>query len=155
MTDGLCYLEFSDGAYFSSDALYLTQVDYDSPSDSYRTYLHKFDLGNTLAYAGSGRVEGALFLGGQSDFRISGAADYVRLVTTRYTGDDADRLDHSLFVLQADPREKNSIPWVRSSTTRVVMKSANLMRIYMVSDSLVVARAWLPLSVQIRFTPSI
>lgn len=106
VTDGLCYLEFSDGAYFSSDALYLTQVDYDSPSDSYRTYLHKFDLGNTLAYAGSGRVEGALFLGGQSDFRISGAADYVRLVTTRYTGDDADRLDHSLFVLQADPREK-------------------------------------------------
>ena len=106
VTDGLCYLEFSDGAYFSSDALYLTQVDYDSPSDSYRTYLHKFDLGNTLAYAGSGRVEGALFLGGQSDFRISGAADYVRLVTTQYTQDDADRLDHSLFVLQADPREK-------------------------------------------------
>ena len=26
VTDGLCYLEFSDGAYFSSDALYLTQV---------------------------------------------------------------------------------------------------------------------------------
>ena len=40
MTDGLCYLEFSDGAYFSSDALYLSQVDYDSPSDIYRTYLH-------------------------------------------------------------------------------------------------------------------
>ena len=118
VTDGLCYVEFSDGAYFSADALYLTQVDYDSVSAGYRTYLHKFDLGSAIAYAGSGRVDGALFLGGQRDFRISAAQDYVRLMTTQYTGDIDDRLDHNLFVLQADASEKklNTVGQIPNST---------------------------------------
>jgi hypothetical protein len=109
VTDGLCYLEYSDGAYFSADALFLTQVDYDSASDGYRTYVHRFDLAASLSYAGSGRVDGALFLGGQSDFRISADGEHLRLVTTQYTGDSADRLDHSIYVLQVDGSEKELI----------------------------------------------
>ena len=106
VTDGLCYLEFSDGAYFSADALFLTQVDYDQTSERYRTYVHRFDLDAGLAYAGSGRVDGALFLGGQRDFRISESGDSVRLVTTQYMNDSADRLDHYLYVLQVDATDK-------------------------------------------------
>ena len=118
VTDGLCYLEYSDGAYFSADALFLTQVDYDSASDGYRTYVHRFDLATTLSYAGSGRVDGALFLGGQSDFRISAEGEHLRLVTTQYTGDSADRLDHSVYVLQADGSEKklNTVGQIPNST---------------------------------------
>ena len=106
VTDGLCYLEYSDGAYFSADALHLTQVDYDQASRRYRTYVHRFDLSGGLAYAGSGRVDGALFLGGQNDFRISAAGDNLRLVTTQRTNDSNDSLDHSLYVLQLDATDK-------------------------------------------------
>ena len=75
-------------------------------------------MGSAIAYAGSGRVDGALFLGGQRDFRISAAQDYVRLMTTQYTGDIDDRLDHNLFVLQADASEKklNTVGQIPNST---------------------------------------
>lgn len=106
VTDGLCYLEYSDGAYFAGDALFLTQVEYDLASGDYRTYVHRFDLATALTYAGSGRVNGALFLGGQSDFRISARGEYLRMVTTQYTNDSADRLDHVVYVLQTDGVDK-------------------------------------------------
>ncbi|MEC7957257.1 MAG: beta-propeller domain-containing protein [Pseudomonadota bacterium] len=106
VTDGLCYLEYSDGAYFSGEALHLTQTDYDQDSQRHRTYVHRFDLSAGMTYAGSGRIDGALFLGGQSDFRISAAGDNLRLVTTQRTSDSSDSFDHSLYVLQVDATDK-------------------------------------------------
>ena len=106
VTDGLCYLEYSDGAYFSGEALHLTQTDYDQDSQRHRTYVHRFDLSAGMTYAGSGRVDGALFLGGQNDFRISAAGDNLRLVTTQRTSDSSDSFDHSLYVLQVDATDK-------------------------------------------------
>lgn len=103
--DALCYLEYSDGAYFAADGLFLTQVDFDQSTERYRTYVHRFELQQSLPYAGSGRVDGGLFLGGQNDFRISALGESLRLVTTQYTGDAADLLDHQVFVLQADASE--------------------------------------------------
>ena len=106
VTDGLCYLEYSDGAYFSGEALHLTQTDYDQDSQRHRTYVHRFDLSAGMTYAGSGRVDGALFLGGQNDFRISAAGDNLRLVTTQRTSDSSDSFDHGLYVLQVDATDK-------------------------------------------------
>lgn len=124
IADALCYLEYSDGAYFagagSEDAanvLYLTQTEYDADS-GYNLLVHRFALGSNLAYTGSGKVDGYLFLSGQSDFRISADGNYLRLVTTTNTGDADDRFDHNLYVLQqsADAPELNIVGQLPNST---------------------------------------
>ncbi|MBT6245355.1 MAG: hypothetical protein HOI43_08070 [Gammaproteobacteria bacterium] len=98
--DVRCYAESTNGVYVSENALYFTQL-HSVESDSgerQMTLIHRFDLEN-LAYSGSGEVSGGLFLGDNRDFRISEYNDNLRMVTSRFTGDDTDLWEHQLFVL--------------------------------------------------------
>ena len=106
----LCYNENAVGSYLSTEAIYLTDVRYAEPNaDGSRdetTRIHKFALDGTQAsYRGSAEVEGYLWAGGQNDFRISEHNDQLRIVTSKWTGDETDREDHQLFVLQESATE--------------------------------------------------
>ena len=99
-----CYFERTDGIYVSDDAIYLTQLESDSPvgADT-RTFVHSYALSESLTYLGSGVAAGSLYLSGNRDFRINQHEGYIRLVTTQYTNDSADRVDHQLSILQLNP----------------------------------------------------
>jgi hypothetical protein len=65
------------------------------------TRIHKFSLGGARPeYAGSVEVPGALWTGGQNDFRMNESNGLLRVVTTEWTGDASDFADHRLFVLR-------------------------------------------------------
>jgi uncharacterized secreted protein with C-terminal beta-propeller domain len=98
----VCYNESAAGLYMSDNALYLTDVRYSAETSV--TRIHKFALGEGKPqYRGSAEVSGYLWTGGQKDFRISEYDGYLRLVTSVWTGDEADRQDHILHILkQAD-----------------------------------------------------
>ena len=93
-----CYTEATHGIYVSENAIYLTQVDYENSQP--RTLVHSYKLSRDLSYLGSGVAEGALYTSGNKDFRINEYRGYLRLVTTKYTGNSNDRLDHRLTVMQ-------------------------------------------------------
>ena len=105
VTQAVCYMEPTSGIYVSENAIYLTQADYSNSER--RTFVHKYAIGDDkdnettdeISYSGSGVVEGTIN-GSSSDFRINEYADHLRLVTTEFTNDSADRLDHQLFVLK-------------------------------------------------------
>ena len=99
--DQLCYSETTSGVYLSADALYFVQNTFDADNIE-ATLLHRFSLGSNIAYGGSARVRGSLFLGGNRDFRISEQAGVLRVVTTQFTNDAADRWDHRLYMLAQD-----------------------------------------------------
>lgn len=99
LEDVLCYAETTDGVYLSSEALYLSQTVYDDP-DAIDSIVHQIDLDGGLRYRGSGRVAGSLVSRGQPDFRMSALDGVLRLVTTRWQSDEADRFDHRLFTLR-------------------------------------------------------
>ncbi|MEN9807382.1 MAG: hypothetical protein RL756_1902 [Pseudomonadota bacterium] len=98
-----CLLEPVTGVYVSSDVIALTWVDYREATPF--TYVHQLRL-RDHAYQGSERVPGALYGGGNADFRISERQGVLRLVTTEFTQDPTDRFDHRLFTLRAS----NSAP---------------------------------------------
>ena len=94
-----CYNEDAYGVYVSENAIYLSQ--YLFGSDSYATRLHKFAFAaGSLDYRGSADIDGLLWTGGQNDFRISEHDGYVRAITTQYQGENQDRIDHHLFILE-------------------------------------------------------
>jgi uncharacterized secreted protein with C-terminal beta-propeller domain len=93
----VCYMEPTSGIYVSENAIYLTQADYNNSEP--RTFVHKYGLGEEISYVGSGVVDGTIS-GSSSDFRINEHAGYLRLVTTEFTDDSADRFDHQVFVLK-------------------------------------------------------
>lgn len=94
-----CYNEEAYGVYVSENAIYLSQYQYDV--DRSNTRLHKFAfVEDGLQYRGSAEIEGLLWSGGQSDFRISEYDGYVRVVTTAFDFNNADFIDHQLFILQ-------------------------------------------------------
>lgn len=95
-----CYSEPTDGLYVSDTTLYLSQVD--RSGDVSRTYVHGYDLSESLAYVGSGVADGALYLSGNRDFRMNEHAGHLRVVTTQRTNDTRDRFDHQLSVLKID-----------------------------------------------------
>ena len=93
-----CYNENAYGVYVSENAIYLSQYLYSLDNDA--TRLHKFAFAaGGLDYRGSADIDGHLWTGGQSDFRISEYAGYIRAVTTQYEGGSVDRIDHHLFIL--------------------------------------------------------
>ncbi|MGJ8685948.1 MAG: beta-propeller domain-containing protein [Spongiibacteraceae bacterium] len=95
----VCYNEDSNGVYVSDSAIYLQQSLYQGETSS--TRIHKFSLQESgPSYRGSADVIGNLWSGGQRDFRISEDKGFLRLVTTEFTGDEEDRFDHRLFILQ-------------------------------------------------------
>lgn len=94
-----CYNEDAYGVYVSETAIYLSQYRYEP--DKSKTRLHKFAFAASgLSYRGSADIDGYLWTGGQSDFRISEHDGYIRAVTTEYEGDNADFIDHHLFILE-------------------------------------------------------
>ena len=95
----ICYNEDSYGVYVSSTAVYLNQVRYDAVANEETTRIHKFRL-KDMSYAGSAEVTGTLWYGGQLDFRASEHNDVLRILTTSYRDDVADRWDHQLHVLR-------------------------------------------------------
>ncbi len=97
VSQAVCYMEPTSGVYVSENAIYLTQADYSSSET--RTFVHKYLLDEEISYSGSGVVQGTIN-GSSSDFRINEHADHLRLVTTEFTDDSSDRLDHQLFVLE-------------------------------------------------------
>lgn len=101
-----CYFERADGIYVSEDAIYLTQVEATSSAvlgSEARTFVHSYALNEQLTYLGSGVAEGSLYLSGDRDFRINQHEGYLRIVTTQYTNNSTDRVDHKLSILQLNP----------------------------------------------------
>ena len=101
-----CYFERADGVYVSDDAIYLTQVETvtsEASAAATRTFVHSYALSEQLTYLGSGVAEGSLYLSGDRDFRINQHEGYLRLVTTQYTNNSTDRVDHKLSILQLNP----------------------------------------------------
>jgi uncharacterized secreted protein with C-terminal beta-propeller domain len=104
--EGTCYDEEASGVYASREALYVSEPNY-QPGAVLKTRIHKFSLkGARAEYAGSGEVPGALWSGGQQDFRISEAGDLLRVMVTDYPDDAADSVDHHLYVLRPKANER-------------------------------------------------
>lgn len=94
----LCYNEAAYGVYVSAQSVYLTQYRWDPESAIDTTRIHKFALSG-LSYRGSGDVDGLVWTGGQSDFRMSEHEGRLRVVSTQYTFDEGDWVDHLVHVL--------------------------------------------------------
>ena len=101
VVNSTCYLESTSGVYVSQNAIYLIQQE--GWGDNSSSFIHKFNLDSDLSYSGSGKVDGHLTGRGQADFRISEYGDYVRVVTSEWTGDVRDSRDHRLTILKQSP----------------------------------------------------
>jgi len=101
-----CYDQDAYGAYVSESAVYFPQVvGYLLPDVG--TRIHKFALSGTgVTYRGSGDIEGQVWRGGQSDFRMSESDGDLRVLSSKYTFDSTDFVDHLLYVL----RESTTAP---------------------------------------------
>lgn len=101
-----CYDEEASGVYASHDALYVSEPRYEAGSTA-KTRIHKFSLTGTRAqYEGSVEVPGAMWSGGQQDFRMSESGDLLRVMVTEYLDDPADTFDHHLYVLRPKANER-------------------------------------------------
>jgi len=101
-----CYNDEMYGAYVSENAIYLPQVlSYLWPDES-KTRIHKFALqGTSVAYRGSGDIDGYVWRGGQADFRMSEQDGDLRVMASQYTGNNQDFVDHLLYVLRESATE--------------------------------------------------
>jgi len=106
-----CYDENAYGVYASARAVYLTQHRVaQQPDGSFaeHTRIHEFLLdGTAVTYRGSAEIDGMLWSGGQQDFRLSEHQGRLRALTTSWTGDGADAVDHHLFVLEESPKSRS------------------------------------------------
>ena len=101
-----CYNDEVYGVYVSENAIYFPQVLSYLWPDETQTRIHKFALqGTGVTYRGSGDIDGHVWRGGQSDFRMSEQGGDLRVMSSRYTFDDADFVDHFLFVLRESATE--------------------------------------------------
>ncbi len=96
-----CYNDDVYGAYVSETAIYFPQVvGYVAPS-TVDSRIHKFELSNRRAvYRGSGDIDGQVWRGGQADFRMSEYNGDLRVMATQYTANNADFVDHKLYILR-------------------------------------------------------
>jgi hypothetical protein len=96
-----CYNDEIYGAYVSANAIYFPQViSYLWPDES-KTRIHKFALqGTSLSYRGSGDIDGHVWRGGQSDFRMSEQGGDLRVMSSTYTLNNEDFVDHRLSILR-------------------------------------------------------
>lgn len=98
-----CTLEPVSGVYLGQNLIALTHVRWDL--DNGGTLLHVLDR-STFRYRGSELLAGALYSGGNADFRVNEFDGTVRLVTTERTDDPDDLWQHRLYVLS--PRERDA-----------------------------------------------
>jgi uncharacterized secreted protein with C-terminal beta-propeller domain len=100
-----CYNEATVGVYMSERAIYLAQqvarsgVATTTPETL--TRIHKFAItGSAPNYVGSAEIVGAVWSGGQNDFRMNELNDQLRVMTTEFLSDPADSIDLRLYVLR-------------------------------------------------------
>jgi uncharacterized secreted protein with C-terminal beta-propeller domain len=99
-----CYNESAYGVYVSEQAIYLTEPRYQATTASSRTRIHKFEIaGAAPLYRGSAEIDGAVWTGGQADFRLSEYNGQLRVMTSEFLNDPLDNVDHRLFVLRQKP----------------------------------------------------
>ena len=91
-----CSLEPISGLYVSSSHVVLTYVFY---GETDTTLIHQLGI-TDFYYVGSAEVTGHLYTGGMLDFRISEYDGVLRLLTTTFTGDPEDQVDHDLWMLR-------------------------------------------------------
>jgi hypothetical protein len=102
-----CYSEDAYGVYVSDSALYFTELRPDNALQTDITRIHKFALvGTQIDYRGSADIEGAVWRGGQADFRMSESAGDLRLIASQSDWTSDDFVDHQLYVL----RESATLP---------------------------------------------
>jgi len=117
IVSAVCYNESTNGIYVSEDSIYLTQGEYTDDNES-KTLVHKFSIGSSIIYGGSGKVDGYISGGSNRDFRINEHEGFLRLVTSkqeRYTvATDTYPFSairsifvHSLFILKKTTGELN------------------------------------------------
>ena len=110
IVSAVCYDEPTNGIYVSENSIYLTQGEH-TDDDERKTLIHKFLIGSSIIYGGSGKVKGYINGGSNRDFRINEHEGYLRLVTSsqiRYIVAtntypfSAVRtvFDHNLFILK-------------------------------------------------------
>ena len=99
-----CISEPVSGVYMGERFMALTHVRWDLETGG--TMIHVLER-DSFEYLGSERVDGALYSGGNADFRISESSGVLRLVTTEWTDNPDDALKHRLFTLspQSDAPE--------------------------------------------------
>ena len=96
-----CYDEQAYGVHVSAQAIYLTQLTFDSALGANRTRIHKFRLGaGAPEYAGSAEIGGQVWTGGQADFRLSEHDGLLRVFASEFGRDRADSIDHKLYLLR-------------------------------------------------------
>jgi uncharacterized secreted protein with C-terminal beta-propeller domain len=97
----VCYNETTVGVYMSETSLYVSEYDWRGNNNGEKTRIHRFALtSGAPVYAGSVAIDGALWAGGQADFRQSEHQGLLRVMVTRHTNDPADQLDHVLYVIR-------------------------------------------------------
>lgn len=97
----VCYNEPAIGVYMSETSLYVSEYRHSVNNTGERTRIHRFALtASAPVYAGSVEVPGALWGGGQADFRQSEHQGVLRVITTQHTNDAADGVDHMLYVIR-------------------------------------------------------
>jgi hypothetical protein len=107
-----CYNEDAYGVYVSEQSLYLTQYRTlagppPQSTSTQKTRIHKFDLaGGAPTYRGSAEIDGAVWTGGQADFRLSETNGVLRVLATEFLNDATDNVDHYLYLL----RQKANLP---------------------------------------------
>ena len=100
-----CYDEPADGVYASRTALYISQPRI-APGNDVRSRIHKFALTQSgPSYSGSVEVQGAVWSGGQNDYRMNEQDGYLRVFATEWTSDPADSTDNYLYVLRQKAAE--------------------------------------------------
>jgi len=117
IVSAVCYNESTNGIYVSENSIYLTQGDYTDGNEP-KTLVHKFSIGSSIMYGGSGKIDGYISGGSNRDFRINEHEGFLRLVTTkleRFTvatntypfSAVRSVFDHSLFILKKTTGELN------------------------------------------------
>lgn len=96
-----CYNEAAYGAYVSENALYFAELRPDIAVSRNTTRIHKFALsGTSVAYRGSVDIDGNVWRGGQSDFRMSEHEGDLRILTSQFDWTNEDFVDHKLYILR-------------------------------------------------------
>ncbi len=99
-----CYNDEVYGAYVSANAIYFPQVLHYLWPDDVKTRIHKFALqGTGVRYRGSGDIDGQVWRGGQADFRMSEQGSDLRVLSSKFNGNNTDWVDHLLFILRESP----------------------------------------------------
>jgi len=102
-----CYNESAYGVYVAESSLYFTELRPNTALQRDITRIHKFALtGTVIAYRGSVDIEGTVWQGNQSDFRLSEDNGDLRVLASQFDWTSDDFVDHELYIL----RESSATP---------------------------------------------